>query len=104
MNSQIGATQIWMLSPELSVVVLGALVVGLDLVTKRRGLITAVALIGMVVPAFFTLSLVGKWFGPLPSDGRAFFGMLVVDNFALFFEFLFLLIGFGVMLVSFGYI
>jgi NADH-quinone oxidoreductase subunit N len=104
MTAQIDATQIWMLSPELSVVVLGALVVGLDLVTKRRGLVTAVALIGLAVPAFFTLSLVGRWFGPLPSDNRAFFGMLVVDNFAIFFEFLFLLIGFGVMLVSYGYV
>ncbi len=104
MTAQIDATQIWMLSPELSVFVLGALVVGLDLVTKRRGLVTAVALIGLAVPAFFTLSLVGRWFGPLPADNRAFFGMLVVDNFAIFFEFLFLLIGFGVMLVSYGYV
>ncbi len=104
MNSQIGATEIWMLSPELSVVILGSLVFALDLITKRRGLVTIVALVGLIVPAVLTLSLVGQWFGPLPSNGTAFFGMLVVDNFAFFFEFLFLLIGFGVMLVSYGYV
>jgi NADH-quinone oxidoreductase subunit N len=104
MNSQIGATQIWMLSPELSLVLLGFLVVGLDLLTRRRGLVTAVALIGLAVPTFFTLSLAGQWFGPLPADHRAFFGMLVVDQFAIFFKFLFLLIAFGVILVSYGYV
>jgi len=104
MTSQIDLTQIWMLSPELSVVLLGLLVVGLDLVTRRRRLVTAVAIGGLAVPAFFTFSLAGQWFGTLPSNGSAFFGTLVVDQFAIFFEFLFLVIGFGVMLVSVGYI
>lgn len=91
-----------MLSPELSVVVLGFIVLGLDLITKRRGVITAVSLIGLLVPLGLTLSLAFNTFGAYPS--RAFFGMLVVDKFALFFKFLFLLIGFGVILVSYGYV
>src|SRR5262245_5186562 len=104
MSSQIDLTQIWMLSPELSVVLLGLLVVVLDLITQNRRLVTAVAIAGLAVPTFLTLSLAGQWFGALPHDSSAFFGMLVVDPFAIFFKFLFLFIGFGVMLVSVGYV
>jgi NADH-quinone oxidoreductase subunit N len=100
-TSHIDGTQIWMLSPELSVVLLGFLVLALDLLTKRRTLTAAVAIGGLIIPTLLTLSLAFNWFGPHPST--AFFGMLVVDQFAIFFEFLFLVIGFGVMLVSFGY-
>ncbi|MGH2516906.1 MAG: NADH-quinone oxidoreductase subunit N, partial [Ktedonobacterales bacterium] len=102
LNNQITGTSIWMLSPELSVVILGFVVLGLDLLTKRRTLTAAVAIAGLVVPAFLTLSLAFNWFGARPAT--AFFGMLVVDPFAIFFEFLFLVIGFGVMLVSVGYV
>ena len=100
--SHIDGTSIWMLSPELSVVLLGCLVLGLDLITKRRTLTAVVAIVGLVVPTFLTLSLAFNWFGSHPAT--AFFGMLTVDNFAIFFELLFLVIGFGVMLVSFGYV
>jgi NADH-quinone oxidoreductase subunit N len=102
MNNQITITQIWMLSPELSVVVLGMVVLGLDLLTKRRTLTAAVAIGGLVVPTFLTLSLAFDWFGTHPPT--AFFGMLVVDPFAIFFKFLFLVIAFGVMLASVGYV
>lgn len=102
MVSHIDLTQVWMLSPELSVVVLGFIVLGLDLITKRRGVVTAVSLIGLLVPLALTLSLAFNTFGPYPKS--AFFGMLVVDQYALFFEFLFLLIGFAVILVSYGYV
>ena len=91
-----------MLSPELSVVVLAFVVLGLDLITKRRDVVTVVALAGLLVPLALTLSLAFNTFGAYPTS--AFFGMLVVDKFALFFKFLFLLIGFGVILVSYGYV
>jgi NADH-quinone oxidoreductase subunit N len=91
-----------MLSPQLSVVVLGSIVLALDLVTKNRRLTTAVALIGLAVPTLLTLSLQFNWFGSHPSS--AFFGMLTADGFAIFFQLLFLAIGFGVILVSYGYI
>jgi NADH-quinone oxidoreductase subunit N len=101
-NSQITAAQIWMLSPELSVVVLGFLVLGLDLVTRRRTLVFFTALVGLAVPTFFALTLAFNTFGSRPTKG--FFNMLVVDNYALFFKFLFLAIAFGVILVSYGYV
>ncbi len=102
MHNLIDGTQIWMLSPELAVVLLGMVVLGLDLITRRHRLTAAVALIGLVVPALLTLSLAFSWFGPHPTD--AFYGMLTVDGFAIFFQLLFLVIGFGVVLVSYGYI
>ena len=102
MQNMIDGAQIWMLSPMLSVELLGFLVLGLDLITKRRGLTTAVALIGLVVPTLLTLSLQFNWLGSHPTT--AFFGMLTADGFAIFFQLLFLAIGFGVILASYGYI
>ncbi len=102
MTSHIDAVQVWMLSPELSVVVLGFIVLGLDLFTKSRALIAWVAIAGLLVPTFFTISLATDLFGSHPTHG--FFGMLVVDQFSLFFKFLFLGAGFGVLLVSYGYV
>jgi NADH-quinone oxidoreductase subunit N len=103
MVSQINLEQIWLLSPQLSMVLLGFLVLGLDLVTRRRKLVSAVAIVGLLAPAFFTLSLATNLFASnRPTTG--FFGMLVVDQYGLFFDFLFLVVGFGVMLLSLGYI
>ncbi|MGO8947218.1 MAG: NADH-quinone oxidoreductase subunit N [Ktedonobacterales bacterium] len=103
MVSQINIEQIWLLSPQLSMVLLGFLVLGLDLVSKQRRLVTTVAIVGLAVPAFFTLSLATSLFASnRPTSG--FFGMLIVDQYGLFFDFLFLVVGFGVMLLSLGYI
>ncbi|WIG58406.1 MAG: NADH-ubiquinone oxidoreductase chain N [Ktedonobacterales bacterium] len=101
MKIQFDAAQFWMLSPQLSVVLLGFLVLGMDLITKRRLPTFLVALFGLVVPLFFTLTLSLGTFGTHPP--RAFFGMFAADGFALFFDYLFLAIGFGVILVSYGY-
>src|SRR5579872_2279920 len=91
-----------MLSPELSVVLLSFVVLGLDLLTRSRVVAVVAALVGLLVPLFFTLSLAFGWFGSYPATG--FFGMLTVDGFALFFEFLFLGIGFAMVIVSYGYV
>jgi NADH-quinone oxidoreductase subunit N len=103
-----------MLSPELSVVLLGLLVLVLDLVVKRRAVIAAVAIGGLVIPVAAVCSLVFQWFGPLPNPPlpsgaptpappNAFFGMLVVDQYAIFFKFLFLFIGIFVGLSAYNY-
>jgi len=99
-SSSIGATQFWMISPQLSVVLLGMLVLGLDLVVKRPAVTASVALGGLVVPAAATILLAT---GVLPNDGTAFFHMLVVDQYAIFFDFLFLIIAAFVILSSFDY-
>lgn len=100
--NQISWTSIWMLSPELSVVLLSFLVLGLDLATRRKGLVWVTALVGLVVPTLATFSLAFNWFGAHPAT--AFFGMLVPDGFAIFFKLLFLLIAFAVILVSYQYV
>src|SRR6185312_13287109 len=82
-------------------VLLSFLVLGLDLITRRKTLVWAVALVGLVVPTAATFSLSYNWFGTHPTT--AFFGMLTIDSFAIFFDLLFLIIGFGVILVSFQY-
>jgi NADH-quinone oxidoreductase subunit N len=90
-----------MLSPELSVTLLGLLVLALDLVVKRPAVVATVAIAGLVVPLGAVLSLA---FGPVPDGGLAFFGMLSVDHYAIFFELLFLLIAAVVGLVSYNYV
>jgi NADH-quinone oxidoreductase subunit N len=107
-QSTIGWTQVYLLSPQLSVVLLGFLVIGLDLATRNRVLVWLTAFVGLVIPTLLTFSLAFDWFGlvPHPSGGAepsAFFGMLVVGPFSIFFYFLFLTIGFGVVLVSYQY-
>ena len=104
MTSTIGGTQLWMLSPEIAVTLLGLLVIGLDLVVKRRVVVAAVAVGGLIVPALAVFSLAFQWFGPLPSGHTAFFGMLLVDDYAIFFELLFLLIGAIVGLAAYDYV
>nr|MBF6591764.1 NADH-quinone oxidoreductase subunit N [Ktedonobacterales bacterium] len=100
--NHISGTSLWMLSPELSLVLLSFLVLGLDLVTRRKTLVWAVALAGLAVPTAATFSLAFNWFGPRPTS--SFFDMLLVDNFAIFFKLLFLMIGFAVILVSYQYV
>jgi len=102
MTSHIDAAQIWLLSPELSVVLLSFLVLGVDLITRRKNLVWLVAFLGLIVPTVLTLSLTFNWFGDRPTSG--FFGMLTTDSYALFFKYLFLGIGFLVVLVSYQYV
>ncbi len=109
MPSQVGWTQVYLLSPELSVVLLAFLVIGLDLATRRKTLVWQTALVGLAVPLFLALSLAFDWFGLVPAAPAgggpvtAFFGTLVVDPFAFFFKYLFIAIAFGVVLVSYQY-
>ncbi len=79
MTSHIDAAQIWLLSPELSVVLLAFLVLGLDLVTRRKTLVWLVAFLGLIVPTLLTFSLAFNWFGDRPTIG--FFGMLTTDTY-----------------------
>jgi len=109
MPSQVGWTQVYLLSPELSVVLLAFVVIGLDLLTRRKALVWLTALVGLAAPLFLIFSLAFNWFGLVPSPPTgggpvtAFFGTLVIDPFALFFKFLFIAIAFGVVLVSYQY-
>ena len=93
----------FLLSPEISLVVLAGLMVLLDLVVKRKGLLPAFALIALAVPFIFSIVL---WVDLDANNNNAltgFFGSLVGDKFSLFFKFLILSAAALVVLASTEY-
>ena len=87
-----------LLAPEISLAVTAVVVILLDLFIQRKGWLTAVSIVGIVVAAGFALAM---WGG---SPQSAFSNMLAVDNFALFFKLLFLGIAALVILSSVDYV
>jgi len=85
-------------TPELSLAGFALLVILLDLVVERKGVLAVVSLIGIVVSGGFTLAI---WGG---GSQAIFNNMLAVDNFALFFKLLFLSIAALVILNSTDYV
>ncbi len=85
-------------SPELSLATTAVAVILLDLFIQRKGLLTAVSIAGIAIAAGFTISI---WGG---SPQVIFSNMLAVDNFALFFKLLFLVIAALVILASVDYV
>jgi len=83
--------------PELCLGGFAIAVVLVDFFTQRRAPLVVVSLAGLAVSAGFTIAL---WGG---SAQTAFYNMLAVDNFALFFKLLFLGIAALVILMSVDY-
>jgi NADH-quinone oxidoreductase subunit N len=101
-------SDLYLLSPQLSMVFLAMIVMVVDLLVKRRIVTVAVALIGLIVPLGLTISqafLVGPMVAnhTIPSD-QAFYGMLVVDQYAIFFNIVFLIIAAILILSSYNYV
>ncbi len=72
----------WLLSPELSLCGVALLVILLDLFIKEnKKALAFVSLVGLALPIAFTVLLWGK-------NEVSFAGMLVTDNFSVFFRFL----------------
>ena len=74
---------LYLLSPEISLAGVAFLIILLDLWIERKGLLAIVASVGLLLPLAFTISLWG-------TEERGFNEFLIVDNFSLFFKFLFL--------------
>ena len=95
---------LYLLSPELGMAGLAALIVLLDLVIPKKSFLPVVALAGLAVPLGLSIAL---WFD-LNSDGvtamDGVFGTLVVDKFSLFFKFLFVGVAALIVLVSTDYV
>ncbi|MDO9333005.1 MAG: NADH-quinone oxidoreductase subunit N, partial [Dehalococcoidales bacterium] len=87
-----------LLRPELALLATAAAVILVDLFVKRKGLLTILSIIGLVVAGAFTLLM---WDAGAQSISN---NMLVVDNFALFFKVLFLGIAVVVILSSTDYV
>ena len=79
---------VYLLSPELALTGLAILVVLLDLVVRRKGLLLAVGVVGLLVPMALSIMLWRDVHTLLGGADSGFFGSLVVDKFALFFKFL----------------
>jgi NADH-quinone oxidoreductase subunit N len=84
-------------SPEITLAVTAIAVILLDLFTEKKGLLAVISVIGLIVSAAFTFSLWG-------TSGTAFYNALAVDNFAVFFKLLFLMISVLVILASADYV
>ena len=93
---------LYLLAPELSLAGLAMLLVLLDLVVPRKGVLAAVGVLGLAVPIGFSIAL---WLGldgrgVVPENDGILAGTLVVDRFSVFFKFLFLGVAVLVMLAS----
>ena len=93
---------LYLLSPQLSLTLLALVVMAVDLFTRRRIAVVATALIGLIVPIGFAISQALTL-----NDGKAhhaFFNMLTIDGYAIFFEITFLLIAAVMTLASYNYV
>jgi len=88
---------VYLLSPVISLCGLAILVILLDLFLKRKWILGAVSVAGLIVPAAFTLALWGR-------EETSFNGMLAVDEFSLFFNLFFLVCAALVILSSMDYV
>src|SRR6266849_4076806 len=99
---------LYLVAPELSLTLLALAVMLVDLFIKRRIVTVSVALIGLIIPMGFAISqalLVGPMVAnhTLPSN-QAFFGMFIVDQYAIFFDIIFLIIAAIMILSSYSYV
>lgn len=81
---------LYLLSPELSIAGLAAVLVILDLTFHKKSLLPIVAVVGLIVPLLFTLQLWSDLGDPTTTELTGLFGSLAVDKFSLFFKFLFI--------------
>jgi NADH-quinone oxidoreductase subunit N len=93
---------LYKLAPEISLTLLALAVMAVDLFVKSRVVTVAVALAGLIVPLGFILA---QQFDPqFNQPVTAFWGMFIVDRFALFFDLIFLIIAAVLILSSYSYI
>ena len=90
---------LYLLAPEFSLTLLALVVMAVDLFVKRHIATAGTALVGLLVPAAFTISQAINGI-----NQKAFFGMLVVDPDAIFFKIVFLLIAAIMILSSYDYV
>jgi len=88
---------LFLLTPELSLLVTAVVVVFADLFTRNKSAVVALSLLGIVVSGAFSLALWSH------APQAAFNDMLAIDSFALFFKFIILAALFLVVLTSHDY-
>ena len=95
---------VYLLSPELSLVALGLVVILLDMAFRRKGLLTVVSVVGLAIPIAFSIALWSELAGEPGAQMTGIFGTLAVDKFSLFFKFLVLGVVGLVVMSSVGYV
>ncbi len=95
-------SDLYLLSPEATLTILALVVMTVDLFTKRRIVVVATALIGLLVPIGLTISQI--FVLNFSQANHAFFNMLSVDSYSVFFKVVFLLIAFVMILASYDYV
>ncbi len=99
---------LYLVSPELSLTLVALAVMVVDLFVKRRIVTVTVALIGLIIPLGFTISqafLVSTLVANHTlTSNHAFFGMLIVDQYAIFFDIVFLIIPAVMIPASYSYV
>src|SRR5207237_9199054 len=98
----LSANDLYLLAPELSLTVLALVVMVVDLFIKRRIVTVTVALVGLIIPVAFAITHALTL--NFSVAHHAFFNMLVVDQYAIFFQFLFLIIAAVMILASYSYV
>jgi NADH-quinone oxidoreductase subunit N len=93
---------LYQLAPEISLTLLAMVVMAVDLLVKRRIVTVAVALAGLIVPLGFILAQ--QFSSQYNTPQTVFFGMFIVDRYALFFDLIFLIIATVIILSSYSYI
>ncbi len=88
---------LYQLSPELSLCFFAIVVILLDLFIKRKRLLAALSVIGLIISTIFTITLWGE-------QATAFNRMLVVDEFSLLFKLIFLGVACLIILSSVDYV
>jgi NADH-quinone oxidoreductase subunit N len=83
--------------PELTLAATAVLVILLDLIIKQKGWLAGVSIAGIIIAGGFTVVMWG-------GSQAVFNNMLAVDNFALFFKLLFLVIAALIILASTDYV
>jgi NADH-quinone oxidoreductase subunit N len=93
---------LYLLGPELSLTLLALVVILVDLFVRRLVVTASVAFVGLAVPLGILISQAVSLDFSQPH--RAFYGMLVIDPYAIFFGFVFLTIAVVMILASYTYV
>ncbi|GCE47282.1 NADH-quinone oxidoreductase subunit N [Thermosporothrix hazakensis] len=94
------AFDFYLLSPAISLMVLALVVMAVDMFVKRRSVVAAISLVGLIVPAGFAISQAMT----LTGTHKAFWDMLIIDQYSIFFTILFLVIAAVMILASYNYV
>jgi NADH-quinone oxidoreductase subunit N len=99
---------LYLVAPELSLTLVALAVMVVDLFFKRRIVTVTVALIGLIIPLGFTISqafLVNTLVANHTlTSNHAFFGTLIVDQYAIYFDIIFLIIPAVMIPASYSYV